>query len=77
VAEQCSQQAGQETVAGGTANVAVAQAQITAAPARRGAAIIRQVVATPTGDVASALELFESYCAKRTMLSKCKKSTLH
>jgi hypothetical protein len=83
VAQQCSGQAsGEEIAADESPNVqasvvvietALVPAEITGVPARRGAALIRQVAATPIGDVASALELFESYCAKATMLSKCKK----
>jgi hypothetical protein len=74
VAQECSRQ---ETVATGTADVGTAnvQAQVTAAPLRRGAAIAyRQVAATTAQEVASALEVWESYCAKSTMLSKCKPS---
>jgi hypothetical protein len=58
----------------GTAAAEV-QAQVTdvAVLARRGAAIAyRQVAATTAQEVASALEVWESYCAKSTMLSRCK-----
>jgi hypothetical protein len=72
VAQQCSRQTEAQVA---TITAIDDAAQITPVPARRGAAR-RQATVTPAQDVSSALDLFASYCAKSTMLSKCKINTL-
>jgi hypothetical protein len=58
VAQQCSRQEAMATPS-------------SASVIRRRGAVVRQAVAAPTGDVSSALEVWESYCAKSTMLDLC------
>ncbi|KAF1947376.1 hypothetical protein EJ02DRAFT_88587 [Clathrospora elynae] len=71
VAQQCSRLATQVTTSG---TVDRRAAHITSVADRRGA-VVRQAIATTTGvaeNVSSALEVFESYCAKSTDISLCK-----